>query len=147
MKNVILSRSIYIVVLLLLPFIAAVSDVSAAEVVLVSNKNVPADSISKDMVKDIFLGKKTTWDNGQKIKFVVLKGSDTHKAFLKAYIKKTPSQFERYWRTQVFTGKGKPPRKFKSEAGLLDYVAGSEGAIGYVSTGANAGSVKIINAN
>jgi len=120
---------------------------SAADVVVIVAKNVPANALTRDEVKDIFLAKKTQWDNGAKINFVTLKDCETHRAFLKEYLQKSSSQFERYFRTLVFTGKGSLPKAFDSEEELAGYVASTDGAIGYVSSGTNTDSVKVITVN
>jgi len=120
---------------------------SAGDVVVIANKNAPAGSLTREEVKNIFLAKKTQWANGEKINFVTLKDSQTHDDFLKTYLQKSSSQFQRYFRTLVFTGKGKVPKSFDSEESLVGYVAGTDGAIGYVSSGTNTGSVKVINVN
>jgi len=120
---------------------------SAGDVVVIANKNVPTSSLTGDEVKDIFLAKKTQWDNGQKINFVTLKDCDTHRAFLKQYLQKSSSQFERYYRTLVFTGKGSLPKTFNTENQLVDFVSGTDGAIGYVSSGIDTGSAKVITVN
>ncbi len=119
----------------------------AGDVVVIANNDVPVSSLTSDELKNIFLAKKTQWDNGQKIDFVTLKQGDVHEAFLKAYLSKTASQFQRYFRTLVFTGKGKTPPSFQTEDDLVGYVAGTGGAIGYVSSGTNTDSAKVININ
>lgn len=128
---------------LLLATAGGVSPASAADVRIVGNPSVPGDTIDQATLKDIFLGKKTTWDNGESIEFVTLNDGDTHSAFLAAYINKTPSQFSSFWKQQVFTGKGKMPKSFESEGALLEYVTGKAGAIGYISA-ADPGSAKTI---
>jgi len=120
---------------------------SAEDVVVIANKNVPTSSLTRDEVKNIFLAKKTQWDNGQKINFVTLKKSQAHDDFLEKYLQKSSSQFQRYFRTLVFTGKGKVPKSFDSEESLVGYVAGTDSGIGYVSSGTDTGSVKVINVN
>jgi len=112
--------------------------VYAGDIVIVANKNVAESSLSSEDVKNIFLFKKKKWGYGTAINFVVLKDGAVHKGFLKGYAKKTPSQFKRYFKTLVFTGKEKE---------LIGYVAATEGAIGYVSSGAKTGSVKTIQVN
>ncbi len=133
-----------VIAAMVLPFSSAAF---AGEIVVIANKDVPLTSIGSDVLKNIFLVKKTEWDNGNKISFVTLKSCDTQKAFLKTYLKKTPSQYQRYFRTLVFTGKGKTPRAYSSEAEVVRYVSKTGGAIGYVSSGAETGSVKIITVN
>jgi len=116
----------------------------AADVVIVANKNVPSSSLSGDDVKQIFLGNKTTWDNGAKIVFVVQERTDAGDAFLKEYVKKSASQYDNYWKKMVFTGKGKAPESFSSDNAIVEYVAQTPGAVGYVSSGAYTGSAKTI---
>ncbi len=117
---------------------------SAGEVVVIANQNAPAGSVTGDDLKNIFLAKKTQWDDGRKINFVILKDSETHKDFLKKYLQKSSSQFQRYFRSLVFTGKGKAPKSFANEVDLVGYVAGTEGSTGYVSSGTGTGSAKVI---
>ena len=120
---------------------------SAGGVLVVANKNVPAGSLSIEEVKKIFLSKKTQWRDGSKIQFVALKKGDAQDDFLKSYLQKTQSQYNRYFRTLVFTGKGKAPRTFSTEAEVVRYVSRTAGAIGYVSSGTNTGSAKVITVN
>lgn len=133
-----------VIAAMVLPFSSAAF---AEEIVVIANDDVLLTSIRGDVLKDIFIAKKTQWDNGQKINFATMKSCDIQKAFLKTYIKKTPSQYQRYFRTLVFTGKGKIPRAFSTEAEVVSYVSKTSGAIGYVSSGAEAGSVKILTVN
>jgi ABC-type phosphate transport system substrate-binding protein len=128
----------------LLMNVAFVCVAEAGEVVVICNKSVPADSLSKDEIKKIYLGKKTAWDNGQKINFVTLKAKEVHDLFLKEIINKTATQFKTYWKKMVFTGKGTIPKDFDTEANLIAYVAATEGAIGYISSGTKADGVKRI---
>ena len=117
---------------------------SADDLVIITNENVPTSVLSKDDIKQIFLGKKTTWDNGEKIIFVVQTGTDANTSFLKTYILKNAYQFDIYWKKQVFTGKGKAPKSFSSEQELVQFVSQTPGAIGYVSSGTDIGKVKTI---
>ena len=80
-------------------------------VVLIAHKSVP-NSISKESIKQIFLGKKTRWDGDTKIVFAVSSDKNTCIPFLKEYVGKTYSQYRNYWKKQVFTGKGRMPMSF-----------------------------------
>ena len=119
----------------------------AGDVVIIVNKSNAASSISGADLENIFLAKKTEWDKGQKIDFVTLQDCPTHNDFLRKYLKKTSSQFQRYFRTLIFTGKGKIPQAFQTEQRLVDYVAGTPGAIGYVSAGTDTSAVKVLTIN
>ena len=67
-----------------------------------------------------------------------------HETFCKDYIGKTPQQFDSYWKKLTFTGQGTPPKKMESDAAMIDYVAKTKGAIGYVSAGAATEGVKVL---
>ena len=98
-------------------------------------------SLEKGDIKKIFLGSKNTWDGEQVINFVVMKDNTVHEEFVKKYTQKTESQFKRYWRKQVFTGKGISPKSFRTEAEVVQYVANTDGAIGYISSNTSADGV------
>ena len=116
----------------------------ASDIVIVANENVPASSLAMDDIKQIFLGRKTTWDNGAKIIFVVQDGTDAGESFLKTYIRKNAYQYDIYWRKQVFTGRGKPPKSFSSDQELVQFVSQTPNAVGFVSTGTDIGKAKTI---
>jgi ABC-type phosphate transport system substrate-binding protein len=117
---------------------------AAEKVVVIANKSLPDSSLAKNDLKQIALGDKTTVSNNEKVTFVTLEQGAVHEEFLKGYVEKSSFQFSNYWKQMIFTGKGKPPRAFKSEAELISFVAATKGAIGYVSAGADVSSVKVI---
>lgn len=118
--------------------------VLAEDLVVIGNKKAPDAELSKSEVKKIYSGNKTKWSNNEAIILTVVKDSDVHKAFLKEYVKKSPSQFERTWKQMVFTGKGRAPKKFDSLEEMIDFIAENEGAIGYAKTGVESDKVLII---
>ncbi|MBT8343061.1 MAG: hypothetical protein HKP58_01615 [Desulfatitalea sp.] len=117
----------------------------AGDVVVIANKNAPDSTLSREDLKNIFLAKKSQWNSGGSINFAILTQGATHETFLKQYIQKTPSQFERHFRKLIFTGKGKAPTTMSSEKEMLAYVSSTEGAIGYVSFETNTSAVMVIN--
>ena len=125
----------------------AVSAVYAGEIAIVGNKDLTVDSLSKKDLKSIFLGKKTQWDNGKKIIFVILKTGDVHESFLKQFIGKSVSQYANFWKKMVFTGKGKKPKSFQTEDELVAFVGNTSGAVGYILSGSKADGVKSLSVN
>lgn len=104
-----------------------------ADILVIANSSVSETSLSKQDVQLIFLGKKKSWGSGQKIKPAILKGGDTHEAFVSTYVEKTASSFSSYWKHAILSGTGIPPKSFSSEEDLVKYVAGQEGGVGYIS--------------
>lgn len=114
----------------------------AENIIIICNKKVAETVLDKDGVIKIFMGKKTEWQDHQKIKFVIMKKGSIHKEFLKQYIGKSSSQFRNYWRKKVFTGKGRAPKKIDSPEAMIQYVAETNGAIGYIPEGSLSADVK-----
>jgi ABC-type phosphate transport system substrate-binding protein len=90
----------------------------------------------EEEIREIFLGRKTRWNSGEGITFVVLKNGGVHTEFMRRIVQKTPLQFQTYWRKMVFTGKGRAPESFESPEEMAQFVAATPGAIGYVPSSA-----------
>lgn len=102
-----------------------------AEETLVVHGASPVAGLSSDLMKDYFLGKKTTWDDGSKVVVVVIKKGPTSDALL-AKLGKNSQQFNTGWKKLVFTGKGSMPELVDSDEALIALVADTPGAIGLV---------------
>jgi hypothetical protein len=135
-------RAVFVVTALL--GLAAASPAAAAEFKLVANPSVKASKISTDDLKSVFLATKTALPDGSQVEPVLVKTGAAHEAFLKD-LGKTDSALSTYYRSLVFTGKGLMPKICASEAEVIDYVAKTKGAIGYVSAGANAPGTKTLD--
>ena len=142
MKN--RTGQLILISILLLMMIVAPSAWSGS-VKVITAAGTPVDAIEDGAIKKIFLGKTKSWPDGNPVEFVILKSGEAHDGFLKAYVKKSASQFKTYWKKQVFTGKGKSPKSYGSEAELAAYVAGKPGTIGYISGNADTAGAKVIN--
>jgi len=116
----------------------------AQEAVVVVNNNVKAAAVSTEELRDVFTGNKSTLKDGSHVTPVTLKGGESHEAFLKKYVGKSDSAFRAGWRSLVFTGQAAMPKTFDTESALVDYVAATPGAIGYVGKGASNDKVKTL---
>jgi ABC-type phosphate transport system substrate-binding protein len=116
----------------------------AGDIVVIGNKSVAESRLSKNDIKKIYLGTKTTWSDNQKIVFVIQDNTSISDEFLKTYVKKSASQFSSYWKSKVFTGQGTPPKSFASDEELVQFIAQTEGAMGYVSSNEGLDNVKIL---
>lgn len=124
--------------------LAGMSVSRAQDVVIIANKDVPVSALSRSEIRSIFLGEKVRWENGRKITFVILK-TDSHEDFLRTYVGNTPAQYRNYWKKMIFTGKSKAPKSFKTEEKVLEHVAETSGALGYVPPDALNDKVKAIS--
>ena len=105
----------------------------AQDVTIVINRGSSVSQITEAQLRDIFTGTRSRFDDGARAIPVLLKGGPTHEVFLHRHIRETPDEFRARWRKAVFTGQGSMPKEFASEAAVLDYIAVTPGAIGYVS--------------
>jgi ABC-type phosphate transport system substrate-binding protein len=121
--------------------------VKAETVYVFANLNVPDSALTRNEVQNIYLGKKDKWEDNQKINFSALNNGACQETFIKEYVERSTFQFQNYWKKQIFTGKGQPPRGFDSDADIIDYVSRTSGAIGYSCTPPDTGKVKILTIN
>ena len=97
-RRSIVARPMVAGLLFSLAIMAMCQTVKAADVRVIASPDAPVDTMDQKMIKHVFLGKKTTWSDGRPIEVVMLTSGDAHKAFLKIFIKKIPSQFFAFWR-------------------------------------------------
>ena len=119
----------------------------AETVYVIANINVADTSLTQTEIQNIYLGKKDKWNDNQKINFTALAGGPCHETFLKQHVGRSDFQFQNYWKKQIFTGQGQPPKSFASDAELIDYVSRTSGAIGYSCTPPDTGKVKTLTIN
>ncbi|QTA83543.1 Phosphate-binding protein domain-containing protein [Desulfonema limicola] len=131
---------IYLLIAMLFSSAAAFADI-----LIISNKDVPDTALSQKNVQEIFLGKRVQWSDNSKIHFVTIKNPDIHEAFLKQYLKKSDAKWKAYWKRMVFTGRGTPPQQFGTTQELLEYVSKTDGAVGYIDSETTAVNVKVVN--
>ncbi len=117
---------------------------AVSEVIVVAHASTRLREIQAEDLRAIFLGETRALPNGQKVSPVFLSSGATHEAFLKTYIGKSDGAFRAGWMRLVFTGRGTLPRNFDSESALLDYLAVTPGAIGYVRSTAGRPNVKML---
>jgi len=105
-----------------------------ADIYIIANADVPVGSLTPEEVKNIFIGQKKIWGNDLRVQVTLLKDYKPFDEFSKNYIGKSPNQFENWWKNMVFTGKGTMPKVFDNEADVLNFIAKTPGAIGYIAT-------------
>lgn len=125
-------------------FLLASVSAQAADYAIIAHPGASQVSLGKDQLKNILLGSVIKWDDGTIIKLAVLNQGPLHTTLLKEVVSRSPDQFEKHWKKQVFTGKGVMPASFPSEEELAAYVAKTPGALGYISASANAQGAKVL---
>jgi len=116
----------------------------AADILIIAHPDVQSESLDRDAVSDIYRQRKTKWDSGETIRVVMLKTGATHDAFVEDFVRTTPAKLKKIWKKVVFTGAGTPPKILKTEADLIEFVAETAGAIGYIDAATPHEEVKLI---
>lgn len=132
-------------IIFLLGNVLFITTATAGGVLVIANKNVPVDDLNRSEISDIYLGSKTKWENGDKIRVVMLKKGPVHEAFSQNIVGTTPAKLKNFWKKVVFTGTGTPPKIFRKESDLLEFVARTKGSVGYVDASASHDGVKVIS--
>lgn len=121
------------------------SQAAWSEVAIVVNPENPINSITKDEVVKIFLGKTNKFPNGDKATPVdQTEGNSIRDEFYSKVVNKTPSQLNSYWSRLIFTGKGQPPKAVEDDEEMLEEVNFELDTIGYVDASAVDSRVKVI---
>ena len=101
---------------------------------VIANVQVETKQLSKTTARSIFAMRVHQWPDGTPIKVFVLQDQNpTHNEFCKSILGMFPYQLRRIWDRQVFSGTGAAPVVVNSEQEMLNAVASTEGAIGYIS--------------
>ncbi len=106
--------------------------------VIISNTNNPIATLSKANLRNIFLGNTITWATDQFIKVADYTAeSKVRKEFSNNYLDLTPQKVSMIWIKVSLSGKAVPPKIFRDEDELKQFIAENENAIGYVSSSQN----------
>ncbi len=115
----------------------------AENILVIVNPGVTATAIDSSTVSTIYQAKKSKWDSGESINVAMLKSGPVHEKFVKDIVDITPKNLLRIWRKVIFTGLGNPPNIFKTEKDLVNFVAETNGAIGYINASTPHKNVKV----
>lgn len=119
--------------------LAALSTPACAELVIVVNPQNPATRMFPSQAAQFFLGGSVLF-----VPVEQAENSPIRAEFYKKVLEKEPAQVQAIWSKIVFTGKGKPPKEFKSSAEVKKAVSENVKAIGYIEKAAVDDTVKVI---
>jgi ABC-type phosphate transport system substrate-binding protein len=115
-----------------------------AQLLVIANPSVKADSVSKGELRDVFTGSASSLKDGSRVTPVLLKQGAVHEEFLSAYLGRSAVTLLVSWRGLVMSGQATMPKSFDSEAAMAEYVARTSGAIGYIGKGTAHDGVKVL---
>lgn len=107
--------------------------VSAAELAVVANPRSGIDKLNHDEVVDIFMGRSRQLSSGITAQPIDLPATQVEKAiFYRLLVNKDLTEINSYWARLHFSGRVSPPMVAKSAANVIEIVARTPGAIGYI---------------
>jgi ABC-type phosphate transport system substrate-binding protein len=105
---------------------------SIASVLVISNPKNEL-KLSKDEIKNIFLGKKKTFPDGNAAKPVdQTEDLPVRQEFYLKLADKTPAEIKAYWSDLIFSGYGSPPKSVGDNGAVKKFVQENENAVGYI---------------
>ncbi len=138
-------RTMLFLGIVLISLLINMAPAPAEEILIIAHPGVQSDSLERAAVADIYKNRKTKWDNGDTIRVVMLKKGATHETFGRAIVKTTPAKLKKLWKKVIFTGAGTPPKILKTEPDLIEFIAETDSAIGYIDSSTPHEGVKVIS--
>lgn len=93
---------------------------------------------SAAQVADLFLAKRTTWQNGTAVTAVdQMPEAQVREEFSVAVLGRPLQAVQAYWRAKVYRDEATPPAELANDQAVIDYVKTHPAAIGYVTPDAD----------
>lgn len=113
---------------------------------IIANRSVSVNTLSLASARAIFGMRQVKWPDGAPIRvFVMPDDQAIHGSLCKERLNLFPYQLRQSWDRMVYSGMAQAPSEVSSEEALLDKVAATPGAIGYVRKVKAHDPVKILN--
>ena len=116
-----------------------------ADLVVVVNARSGVESLSREEVVNIFLGRYTAFPNGLTAQAYDYVDSELERPhFYQLLVKKTPAEINAYWARTLFSGRAHPPRQVGGQADMVDKLTRERGGIGYLPRALVDGRLRIV---
>jgi ABC-type phosphate transport system substrate-binding protein len=116
-----------------------------ADVLVVTGATSSFIALSKNQVRDVFLGEVVSLPDGSGAVPVDLpESSPLRDEFYSKVANKSTAQAKAHWAILHFTGRGVPPRECRDSGEVKEILSSTPGAIGYIERSSLDSSVKVI---
>jgi ABC-type phosphate transport system substrate-binding protein len=117
----------------------------SATIVVIANKAVQLQVISRDDLRPIFQRRKKNWPDGSAVRpFNLPPTSSVRQKFDTVVLGLDPEHMPLYWIDRRIRGGDRPPNTIPSAAIMLKLVGQMPGAVGYIEADAVDNTVKVI---
>jgi hypothetical protein len=129
--------------LLCLPGVSA--DPLTPQVQVIAHPSVQVDALSQAHLRSIYLMRQVVWPDGVAIRvFTLAPRSAANLQFCRDQLQLFPYQLERVWQKLTYSGTGTPPTELQDQQAMLQAIAATPGAIGYIEKQDETQGVKVI---
>ena len=112
---------------------------------VIVNPGVEQDAISLNGLRAIFGMRHRKWNDGSLVRvFVLDRDEEAHRRFCTDVLHVLPHQLQRSWDRLIYSGAGQAPIRVASEEEMLEMIAATPGAIGYLLDKPDAEQVQIL---
>lgn len=113
---------------------------------VIVNRTNPVENLSFAELRQYFLGERARWSNGRRVQIVMREaGQPERDAVLRLIYEMREQDFQAHFLRARFTGETlEEPRRLDTAARVVNFVFLQPGAVGYVSAGEIAPSVKVV---
>jgi ABC-type phosphate transport system substrate-binding protein len=127
-----------------LVMLALASGVTQAQIAIIAHPSVDEASLTRTSVTDMYSLTTTMWSDRSSVIVVDLRSDLPVKKRFYNEIGKNAADLRKVWMRAVLSGEAKAPLVVESEDEVLEKVASTRGAIGYVSAAKATGNVKVL---
>lgn len=116
-----------------------------SDIKVIANNDVKLTEVDGKFIQKLFLGKTKKWPDSSKAVPLILKDDNAEKIFVEKYVGKSLSKFKNHWKKLIFTGRGIPPKEFKTVEELTENMKKISGSISFVPKSADTSGLKILD--
>lgn len=117
---------------------------SAQTVAVIANKSVPVQKISDIELLDLYSGDVKYWKNDKPVVVFDLEKSEQIRDKFYNFLGKSSSRMKSIWMKRLLSGEGQPPESIEDENAMIEKVATTKGAIGFIDNSLVDNRVKVI---
>ncbi len=134
-----------LVLFMLLCLPGASADPLTPQVQVITHPSVQVDALSQAQLRSIYLMRQVVWPDGVAIRvFTLAPRSAANLQFCRDQLQLFPYQLERVWQKLTYSGTGTPPTELQDQQAMLQAIAATPGAIGYIGKQDETQGVKVI---
>lgn len=113
---------------------------------VISHLGVNTHTLSVNQLRSIFSLRVRNWPSGQPIRVIVLNLQDPLTlSFVRDVLKMLPHQLRRQWDRIIYSGLGQGPLIVETRQDMLQQIASTPGAIGFIEGGTARDGMQVLN--